>query len=136
MKTLKIIIILFLMTCFSFAQDYGYSTYSLTTADTSVTTAVNAPCKLVGWQIYNINDVDVWVQLFDGGTISLGTTAPKLPLLIPAGDLTLRGANHLIADALGIDFETSIKHSVTTTMTGSALADSTIEINLFYRIIR
>ena len=58
------------------------------------------------------NNSDAYIQLFDeAGTITVGTTAPKLSLLVPR--------NGAMDKFFNINFANSIKYACTTTVTGS-----------------
>jgi hypothetical protein len=105
----------------------GLSTQSSTTGATATSIKTSAG-QLFGWYIGNSNTSAVYVQLFDAltGSVTLGTTSPKLSLMIPAG-----GAANVFSDT-GIAFATGISFACTTTRSGSTGPTSTIDVNFMF----
>lgn len=89
------------------------------------------PTRLGGYFIGNTANAAVsYVQIFDAAStsaVTLGTTAPKLSLAIPANG----SANLNISDE-GIKFLNGIVIAVTTTRAGSTGPASTVDYNLWY----
>ena len=102
------------------------------TATGSITTTVTAvkasAGTLLGWYLFNSNSVTVYCQIFDlaTGSVSLGTTAPKLSFGIPAG----LGAN--LGFMPGIKFSTAISVAFTTTRAGSTAPANTVDFNFWF----
>lgn len=103
------------------------STYSGSIGATA--TAVKSSAGTLGaYYIYNANTSVVYVQIFDlaTGSVTLGTTAPKWSIGIPAsGAANLELVN-------GLKFSTAITIAVTTTRAGSTAPTSTVDINMAY----
>lgn len=103
----------------------GCSTYSGSIGATA-TSIKSSPGQLYGVVIGNSNTTAVYVQLFDGTSVTLGTTVPKLSFFIPAGGgLTRDFAN-------GVQFSTGIMYACTTTRTGSTSPTNTVDVNFDY----
>lgn len=88
---------------------------------------------LWGLVISNSNAADAFLQLFDvaAGSVTVGTTAPKLSLLVPKGDGTASGAVELIFPK-PIYFENAITYACTTTATGNTDPTVGLVVNLIY----
>lgn len=119
------------------STDYGmptrnipsnYSTYSGSVGAT-VTSVKASAGTLHGWYIYNANASAVYVQIFDlaTGSVTLGTTAPKMSFGIPP----TAGANEEMSN--GIAYATAISYAVTTTRAGATGPGSTVDVNFLYR---
>lgn len=104
----------------------GLSMYSgsVTNSPTSIKGSAG---QLYGWYIYNPNATVAYVQIFDSGSISLGTTVPVLSLGIPPG----AGAN--VFSDTGFPFTNNIAYAVTTTRTGSTAPSSSVDTNFFFK---
>ncbi len=105
------------------------STYSGSIGATLTAVKASSAGTLGGWYIYNSNTSVAYVQIFDAattGAVTLGTTAPKLSLGIPAGG----AANMELTN--GIKFANGIIIAVTTTRAGSTGPTNTVDINLPY----
>jgi hypothetical protein len=92
-------------------------------------TAVKASAgQIYGWYIFNNNVGFVYCQIFDlaTGSVTLGTTAPKLSFGIPAGS----AAN--VLNAMGIAFSTAISIAFTTTRSGLTGPANTVDYNFMY----
>lgn len=79
---------------------------------------------------YNPNATVGYVQIFDAastGAVTLGTTAPKLSIGIPA-----TSGNGIPLSAIGITFLTGIQVAATTTATGSTGVSTGLECNAMY----
>ena len=81
-----------------------------------------------GYYIYNPDSAAAYVQFFDeSGTITIGTTTPKMSIGVPAG-----AAAH-IEFAHDIPFLNSIKVAATTTATGLTAPGTSLVANIFYK---
>jgi len=72
-------------------------------------------------EVANPNAAVAFLQLFDEtGTITVGTTTPKMSILIPKGDGSGNyGSKFINFGRPGLPFGASIKYACTTTPTGS-----------------
>jgi hypothetical protein len=106
----------------------GLSTAAGSIAAT-VTSVKASAGQLYGWYIYNPNASVAYVQIFDlaTGSVTLGTTTPKMSLGIPAGS----AANIELSN--GIAFATAISIAITTTRAGSTGPGSTVDYNMAYK---
>ena len=100
----------------------GCSTFSGSIGATA-TAIKTTPGQLYGCVIGNSNTSAVYVQLFDATSATLGTTAPKLSLLIPAGGGLTRDF------VLGVQFSVGIMFACTTTRTGATSPTNTVDVN-------
>ncbi|HEV2178344.1 MAG TPA: hypothetical protein VGU20_31105 [Stellaceae bacterium] len=103
------------------------STYSGSIAAT-VTAVKTSAGTLGAYYIDNPNASMAYVQIFDAAvaSVTLGTTAPKWSIGIPAsGAANLEFVN-------GLKFSTAITIAVTTTRAGSTGPGSTVDINIAY----
>ena len=106
----------------------GFTSVLYTSQTTTVQTVKASAGSLCGWHVFNPNTSVAYLQIFDvAGSVTLGTTTPKLSLGIPAGG----GANLLVP--LGISFANTIKLACTTTETGSTAPASGLTVNIFYK---
>lgn len=90
--------------------------------------------KLYGLEVSNPNTVSEWVQIFDlvAADITLGTTAPKLSLLVPKGaSATDAGGMDKLWEA-GIAFEIAITVYATTSPTGSTAPGTGLTANILF----
>lgn len=97
----------------------------------SVVTVANrlAPIAIGGYYIYNPNTSVVFVQCFNtNGTVTVGTSVPKLSFGIPA----LAAAN-LAMGSCPIDFTLGLKIAATTTASNGTSPTSGLTTNWFYR---
>ena len=90
--------------------------------------------RLYGIEVSNPNSADAYLQLFDvaNGSITVGTTTPKLSLFVPAGDGTKDGAMDKVFDP-PITFGTAINYACTTTATGSGDPTTGLIVNVLYK---
>lgn len=105
-----------------------------TSSKGSKQTVVAKPCRLFFFQASNPNADDVWLQLFDAasaGDITLGSTAPKLSLCIPAGDGTKNSGQSEHFEG-GLNFSLGLFYAFTTTETGAGVPTSNIRMNVGY----
>lgn len=87
--------------------------------DNTAQTMKGSAGNLYFLEVSNPNASDAYIQLFDeSGSITVGTTTPKLSFLVPAGDGTKDGAMDKVF-TIPIAFANSIKYACTTTATGS-----------------
>jgi hypothetical protein len=84
--------------------------------------------------VSNLDDADAFLQLFDAAAadVTVGTTTPKLGILVPAGNGTKRGAFELTLSPHGIDFRTALTYACTTTATGNTDPTTGLTVNLIY----
>ena len=89
--------------------------------------------RLYFLEISNPNDADAFIQLFDvaAGSVSVGTTTPKLSLFVPAGDGTKDGAMDKVF-AIPVHFGTAITYACTTTATGNGDPATGLIVNAGY----
>ena len=85
--------------------------------------------NLYGYHVQNPNSSDAWLQFYDvaAGSVTVGTTTPKLSLVVPAN-----GAIEHIG-ALPVEFSTAITYAATTTAAGGTDPTTGLVGNLFYR---
>ena len=109
-------------------QAFGWTPYLKDGLTTVVQTVKSLPGTLGGWYIYNPNAAVTYVQIFDiSGTVTLGTSVPKLSIGVPPGS----AANVEISE--GVAFFTAIKIAATTTAKGNSAPVSGVDVNLFFR---
>jgi hypothetical protein len=84
---------------------------------------------LGGWYIYNPNSSVAYVQIFDTatGSITVGTTVPKLSIGIPATS----AAN--LELTLGIQFGTAICVAATTAATNATAPSTAVDCNFWFK---
>lgn len=106
---------------------------SLTLRDASIDNTAQA-CKtsrgrVYGYHVQNPNASDAWLQFYDvaAGSVTVGTTTPKLSLVVPAS-----GAIEAYF-TVPWEFETAITYSATTTAAGGTNPTTGLVGNLFYR---
>ena len=107
--------------------------------DAAVTAAVNVSTacrgRLMGFQAYNVNTTDAFLQVFNvpAASVTLGTTTPIQSYLIPRGNATDRGgaAESFLPDGLILD-GSAISIAATTTEAGSTTVTTGLEVNLQY----
>lgn len=113
----------------------GWDTANMTSGDTftaltNTAQAVKASAgKLGGWYIYNPNSTVAYVIVYNvaSGSVTVGTTTPKLVLAIPATS----AANLELVN--GITFDTAIAVAATTTGGGSTAPSTALEANFWYK---
>lgn len=100
------------------------------TALSNTDVAVKATAgQVFGYHIYNPNASDVFVHLYNATTanVTVGTTTPRLTLVVPAGG---------ILDAPSIeypvDFDTAITAAATTTVGGSTAPTTSLLTEILY----
>ena len=81
------------------------------------------------------NSVDTYLQLFDvaAGSVTVGTTTPKLSFLVPAGNGTDAGGFTEQFEAYPVHFEVAITYACTTTATGNGDPTTGLTVNMTYR---
>lgn len=112
----------------------GWLTANMTTGDTftaltNTAQAIKASAgKLGGWYIYNPNSSAAYVNIYNiaQGSVTVGTSTPKLNLCIPATS----AANLEMVN--GITFDTAISVSATTTGGGNTAPATALEANFWY----
>lgn len=85
-----------------------------------------SPTTLYYIEARNTNNADVWVQLFEDAAVTLGTTAPKLSLFVPA-----QGAIDKYWQQ-GVKFKNLVSYAATTTSTGNTAPSTGITLNAGY----
>jgi hypothetical protein len=94
-----------------------------------------APVVLYGLEVSNPNAADAYIQLFDlaTGSVTVGSTAPKLSFLVPGGDGTLDGGIDMLFSH-GVDFATALTYACTTTATGNTDPSTGLVVNLWMQL--
>jgi len=113
----------------------GWDTFMASSGDGSTALTNSAQSvkgsagKLGGWYIYNPNSSATYVIIYNtaSGSVTVGTTNPKMVLCIPA-----TSAANLNMEA-GITFDTAISVAATTTGGGSTAPASALEANFWYK---
>lgn len=113
----------------------GWSTFMASAADGSTALvataqAVKASAGLLGgWYISNPNTSSAFVEIWDvaSGSVTVGTTNPKILLEIPASS----AAN--VEFTNGINFGTAITIAATTTAGGNTAPSTGLNANFFYK---
>lgn len=114
----------------------GWDTFMASSADgstalTSTAQAIKASAgKFGGYYIYNPNSVACYVLIYNvaSGSVTVGTTNPKLCYTIPATS----GANLEIVN--GVTFDTAMAVSAVMTTAGGTTAPTTaLEANFYYK---
>lgn len=113
------------------AAAIGAAVYSNTTGATNapVVAKVGA-CLLCGYNFSNTNAGTVYVQFFDAATtagITLGTTAPKFSIAVPAGGGVTDGLY-----TFGPGFTNGVVVACTTTAAGSTAPGVPVPVTLFF----
>lgn len=83
---------------------------------------------LSGLHVQNPNAADAWLHFYDlaAGSVTVGTTTPKLSFVVPA--------NGAYAEEFDeIAFETALTYAASTTATGGTDPTTGLVGNLFYR---
>lgn len=82
-------------------------------------------------EVANPNTTVAFLQLFDeSGTITVGTTTPKMSILIPkASGENDYGSKFINFGFPGLPFKNSIKYACTTTLTGNGDPASGLIVN-------
>lgn len=83
---------------------------------------------LFGYHVQNPNSSDAWLQLYDAesGDVTVGTTTPKLSLVVPASG----AIEAFLPDR--VRFGTAITYAATTTATGGTDPTTGLVANLFF----
>lgn len=107
----------------------GYLTVRDADIDNTAQVCKTTGGRLYGYHIQNPNASDAWLQLYDvvAGSVTVGTTVPKLSLVVPAN-----GAIEHIG-AVPIEIETAITYAATTTAAGGTDPTTGLVGNFFYR---
>jgi hypothetical protein len=85
--------------------------------------------KIYGYHIQNPNASDAWLQFYDAATgdVTVGTTTPKVSLVVPGSGAIEEHPTE------PIQFETAITYSATTTAAGGTDPTTGLVANLLYR---
>jgi len=96
---------------------------------TTVTSVKSSAGQLYGWFIGNPNASIAYVQIFNtaSGSVTLGTTAPIMSLMIPASGSANVEYNN------GIAYGTAISIAATTTYNGSTAPGTGLVVNVMYK---
>lgn len=113
----------------------GWLTANFTNGDTftpltNAAQAIKASAgQLGGWYIYNPNAVVSYVNIYNvaSGSVTVGTTTPKMNLAIPAG----AAANVELVN--GIEFDTAMSLSATTTGGGNTAPTTALDVMIWYK---
>jgi hypothetical protein len=93
-------------------------------------TAIKASAgQLYGYDVYNKNTAETYIQVFNAGTgsVTLGSTAPDLVIVLPPS-----GGRNVCYNP-GIAFSTAMSFACTTTRTGSTAPSNPVDVNFFYK---
>lgn len=103
------------------------------TSVTSVVSVKSSAGALYGWYLGNANTINCYLQIFNtaSGSVTLGTTAPVMSLLIPATSTSPGAANLTLT--IPISFGTAISVASTTTATGATTTGCGQTVNLWYQ---
>lgn len=117
---------------------FASETYHPSTALTEVLKTVRAvPVVLTGLHITSQNTVDTYVQFFDvanEGDVTLGTTIPKMSLLVPAAAASNKaGGLSEIPGGGAVAFSYGMVIAATTTPHGLTGPGTGLNVNLFVR---
>jgi len=114
-------------------SQFGASTLFDSDGDNTAQAVKTSAGTLWALEVSNPNSADGYLQLFDvaTGSVTVGSTTPKLSLLVPAGDGTKDGAMDKLY-AMGINFATAITYACTTTPTGSGDPSTGLIVNVVY----
>lgn len=108
----------------------GLSTNLQSALSTTVVAVDASAGQLYELYCYNPNGVVGFVQLFDAatGSVTLGTTTPKLSYGIPATN-----ASGFTLSLVGVQFSTAISAAATTTATGNTALGTGLVCNFKYK---
>ena len=84
--------------------------------------------------VFNPNASLAYIQIYDeSGTITVGTTTPKVTFQVPHNDGTSDGEFQIIlGHELGLPFGKTIKYACTTTATGDTAVSTGLIVNAVY----
>ena len=104
------------------------------TADNTATEMKAAAGKLYYLEVANINNVDVFLQLFNVAAVdvTVGTTAPVQSFIVPAGTGTVRAIMEKDFSRGPLHFRTAISYAVTTTVGGNTSPGTAVEFSAGY----
>lgn len=107
----------------------GCDTYFSTTLAATATSVKASAGSIYGWDISNGGGANLYIQIFDlaTGSVTPGTTTPKMSILVPAG-----GGNDKTFSA-PITFGTAMTIIATTTSTGSSAPGTSPVVNILYK---
>lgn len=109
---------------------YHYIPHLNEAADESATTVRSDQTHLMGIEISNLNAQDLFIQLFNASSPTVGTSTPVQSYLIPQGNgINAHGALDMVFEN-GIRFTTAMSYAITTTPSGSTGPDTAITVNL------
>lgn len=103
----------------------------ISTADTNAAVVKASPGRLFGWHASNVNAAARYLKVYDSATApTVGTTVPKLTIMLPAGG----SASHDLGE--GIVFSAGISIALTTGMADAdtgAVSAAESATHLFFR---
>lgn len=110
----------------SFDNSPDLQWYSNTLTNTLVTLK-SGRGKLLGYDLYNNNSAQTYIQIFDiQGPITLGTTTPTRVIVLPANG----GRN--VEFLSGLPITNALVVVATTTRTGSTNPTNVVDVNFFF----
>lgn len=117
----------------------GWDTLNATAADgatacTNTAQAVKASAGAFGGFYFdNPNTADEWLQIYNvaSGSVTVGTTAPKLTYRIPGATANSVGGTQEIAN--GITFGTAIAIACTSTAGGNGAPANALEVDIYFK---
>jgi hypothetical protein len=107
------------------AASGGWTPYLASGLSTTVKTVKSSAGQLGMLQCWNSNSSQVYVQVFNAASVTLGSTTPLLS--VPIGPASTGG---LALTATGLQFSAAIAIAATTTATGSAAPTTALDCNL------
>ena len=114
-------------------EGYGYKPFHNATLNATPVQIGSGEGKLVKLKAYNVRNTDIHIQIFNSTAAPTpGTTVPDLSILIPNGDLVVKGIGGIEAFPTGIDFSLGIWIAATDAIDGAALAAGSVPINALY----
>lgn len=116
------------------AGTVGASTLFDSDGDNTAQAAKTSAGSLYGLEVSNPNSTDAFIQIFDlaTGSVTVGTTTPKLSFFVPAGNGTDDGAMDK-SFVVPIDFGTAITYACTTTATGGTDPTTGLVVNVIFK---
>lgn len=102
--------------------------------DNTAQVITSEPGILWSLEVSNPNAEDAFFQLFDlaTGDVTVGTTTPRLSLIVPAGDGTKSGAMDKTF-IHGTEFNIAITYACTTTAIGNGDPTTGLVVNAWYQ---
>ncbi len=111
----------------------GATAYFTNSLSTTVLTVKGSAGNMYNMTAINQNTVDAYIQFYDTGSPSVGTTAPTYSFLVPAGVASTIAGGFSEQWVVPLTFSTNIKIAATTTATGSSAPSTNIVVNIGYK---